>query len=50
MLTCSPTDVHYAEYSSLLPLMLVAYCLQFLDKITLGNAAIMGIQYDLVSP
>ncbi|KAJ9157333.1 hypothetical protein NKR23_g677 [Pleurostoma richardsiae] len=31
----------------LMPLMLVAYMLQFLDKITLGNASVMGIMTDL---
>lgn len=29
--------------------MLVAYLLQFMDKIAFGNAAIMGIRTDLVS-
>jgi hypothetical protein len=34
---------------SLMPLMFVTYMLQYLDKITLGYTAVLGIQADTVS-
>jgi len=33
---------------SLIPLMFVTYMLQYLDKITLGYTAVLGIQKDTV--
>jgi ACS family allantoate permease-like MFS transporter len=36
--------------TSLMPLMFVTYMLQYLDKITLGYTAVMGIQADTVCP
>lgn len=36
--------------ASLMPLMFVTYMLQYLDKITLGYTAVMGIQADTVCP
>jgi hypothetical protein len=32
-----------------MPLMFVTYMLQYLDKVTLGYTAVMGIQKDTVS-
>jgi hypothetical protein len=40
-----PTDLLF----SLMPLMFVTYMLQYLDKITLGYTAVLGIQADTVS-
>jgi hypothetical protein len=34
---------------SLMPLMFITYGLQYLDKITLGYAAVLGIRDDAVS-
>jgi hypothetical protein len=34
--------------TSLLPLMFVTYGLQYLDKITLGYAAVLGLREDTV--
>jgi len=34
---------------SLLPLMFITYGLQYLDKITLGYAAVLGLREDAVS-
>ena len=35
---------------SLLPLMFTTYMLQYLDKVTLGYAAVLGLQKDTVRP
>ena len=35
--------------SSLLPFMIVSYLLQYLDKTTLGYAAVTGIETDTAS-